>query len=96
MKRLMIMALSLCAFNAFSSPVNINTADAKTISDALSGIGLKKAEAIIKYRTEKHPFKTLEDLLEVSGIGEKTIEINKNDILFSDANDSSQTKKNNK
>ena len=63
----------------------INTADAKTISDALSGIGLKKAEAIVKYRTEKGLFKTAEDLTNVAGIGEKTVEKNKNDILVSDA-----------
>lgn len=90
MKYFVMVVLSLCAFSAFSSPININTADAKAISDALSGIGPKKAEAIIKYRTEKHPFKTLEDLLEVPGIGEKTIEINKNDILLNDANSPSQ------
>ena len=63
----------------------INTADAKTISDALSGIGLKKAEAIVKYRTEKGLFKTAEDLTNVKGIGEKTIAKNKKDILVSDA-----------
>ncbi len=85
MKHLLATILSLCAFNIAASPVNVNTADAKTISDALSGIGPKKAEAIIKYRTEKHSFKTLEDLLEVPGIGEKTIEINKHDILLNDA-----------
>ncbi|MDD5277506.1 MAG: helix-hairpin-helix domain-containing protein [Methylovulum sp.] len=90
MKLLMVILLSLCGFNAFASPVNINTADAKTISDALSGIGPKKAEAIIKYRTEKHPFKTLEDLLDVPGIGEKTLEMNKNDILLNDTNVSDQ------
>ena len=63
----------------------INTADAKTISDALSGIGLKKAEAIVKYRTEKGLFKTAEDLTNVKGIGEKTIAKNKKDILLTDA-----------
>ena len=61
MKKLLeklILLLTLFALNAFAAPVNINTADAKTISDALSGIGLKKAEAIVKYRTEKGLFKT--------------------------------------
>ena len=57
MKKLLWLFLSLFAFNVFASPVNVNTADAKTISDALSGIGLKKAEAIVKYRTEKGLFK---------------------------------------
>jgi len=84
MKKL-ILLLSLFAVNAIAAPVNVNTADAKSISEALSGIGLKKAEAIVKYRTEKGLFKTAEDLANVKGIGEKTIEKNKNDILLSDA-----------
>jgi competence protein ComEA len=92
MKKL-ILLLSLFTFNAFATPVNINTADAKAISDALSGIGPKKAEAIIKYRTEKGLFKTTDDLLEVPGIGEKTIEKNKADILFGDAATADAAKK---
>lgn len=83
MKKLLLL-LSLCAINVMAAPVNINTADAKTISDSLSGIGIKKAEAIVKYRTEKGLFKTAEDLTHVKGIGEKTIEKNKNDILVGD------------
>ena len=80
-----ILLLSLFSINAIAAPVNINTADAKTISEALSGIGQKKAEAIVKYREAKGLFKTAEDLTNVAGIGEKTVEKNKNDILLSDA-----------
>lgn len=83
--KLLILLFSLCAVNAMAAPVNINTADAKTLSDALTGIGLKKAEAIVKYRTEKGLFKTPEDLVNVPGIGEKTVEKNKKDILLGDA-----------
>lgn len=84
MKKL-IALLSLCAFNVIASPVNVNTADAKILSEALSGIGMKKAEAIVKYREEKGAFKTVEDLVNVDGIGEKTVEKIRNDILLSDA-----------
>ncbi|MCX7096830.1 MAG: helix-hairpin-helix domain-containing protein [Methylococcales bacterium] len=84
MKNLLLL-LFLFAANALAAPVNVNTADAKTISDSLSGIGIKKAEAIVKYRTEKGPFKTLEDLGNVKGIGDKTLQKNKNDILLGDA-----------
>ena len=84
MKKILLL-LSLFSVNAIAAPVNINTADAKTISEALSGIGQKKAEAIVKYREEKGLFKTAEDLTNVAGIGEKTVEKNKNDILLSDA-----------
>ena len=81
----MLLFLFVVNAVAIAAPVNVNTADAKTIADALSGIGQKKAEAIVKYRTEKGPFKTVDDLTNVSGIGKKTLEKNKNDILLSDA-----------
>jgi competence protein ComEA len=84
MKKLLLLVLTLFAFNAFATPVNVNTADAKTISEALSGIGIKKAEAIVKYRTEKGLFKTAEELTNVKGIGQKTLAKNKKDILLSD------------
>jgi len=71
MKKLLLLVLSLFAFSAIAAPVNVNTADAKTISDALSGIGLKKAEAIVKYRTEKRLIQTADDLTNVKGIGKK-------------------------
>ena len=51
------------------SPVNINTADAQTL-DQLPGIGEVLAGRIIAYREEHGPFETVEELLEVSGIGE--------------------------
>ena len=65
-----------------SSPVNINQADAQGISSALKGIGLKKAEAIILYREQNGPFKTVDDLAKVKGIGSKTVEKNRSDILL--------------
>jgi len=78
-----ILALLFFSVNAFAAPVNINTADAQAISNALNGIGIKKAEAIIDYRHKNGNYKTVNDLLNVKGIGEKTIEKNKKDILFS-------------
>lgn len=81
MKKILVLIAAL-SFNATAEPVNINKADAKTISDALTNIGLKKAEAIVKYRTEKGPFKTAEELTNVAGIGDKTVEKNKKDILL--------------
>ncbi|MGD7034161.1 ComEA family DNA-binding protein [Methylotuvimicrobium buryatense] len=79
-----LMLLALLSFNALATPVNINNADAQTISEALKGIGLKKAEAIVQYRTKNGDFKSVEELANVSGIGEKTVENNKDDILLSD------------
>jgi len=56
--------------------ININTADAESISSSLSGIGLKKAAAIIEYRTTYGPFQNIEELSSVSGIGNSTVQKN--------------------
>ena len=52
-----------------SQVININTADAETLSSALTGIGMTRAQAIINYREEFGPFLSVDDLLEVDGIG---------------------------
>jgi competence protein ComEA len=88
--KLLLVLLSVFAFNVAAAPVNVNTADAKAISEALSGIGLKKAEAIVKYRDEKGPFKTAEELVNVPGIGEKTVAKNKQDIVLNASEDKEQ------
>lgn len=51
------------------SPVNLNTADAEALT-ALPGIGEELAARIVQYREEHGPFETVEDLTEVSGIGQ--------------------------
>ncbi len=53
--------------------VNINAATSEELQ-TLTGIGPSKAEAIIAYREEQGPFTKIEDLLEVTGIGEKSFE----------------------
>ena len=50
--------------------ININTADADTLQ-LLSGIGPTLSTAIVEYRLENGPFKSIEDLMLVPGIGEK-------------------------
>jgi competence protein ComEA len=83
-KLLVVLFVAFCSFNVMAKPVNINSADAKTIGESLKGIGLKKAEAIVKYRTEKGPFKTVDELDNVSGIGKKTVDKIRSDVLLSD------------
>ena len=75
-----LLALSLSTF-AFASPVNINTADALTLSKNIKGIGLKKAQAIIKYREKNGKFKKIEDLMKVKGIGKKLLKKNVGSIV---------------
>lgn len=64
----------------WAAPVNVNTASAQEIAEALKGVGPKKAEAIVDYRKANGPFKKVEDLTEVKGIGDKTLEANRQDI----------------
>ncbi len=57
--------------------VNINRANAATLSAYLKGIGANKAEAIVKYRKANGKFKSIEDLKNVPGIGDETFKDNK-------------------
>ncbi|WP_246258455.1 helix-hairpin-helix domain-containing protein [Kroppenstedtia pulmonis] len=61
--------------------VNINTAEAGELEE-LQGIGPAKAAAIIQYREENGPFQSPEDLLNVPGIGEKTLENLKEQVAW--------------
>lgn len=76
--------LSICLFifsvSAFCAQVDINTASAQEIASALKGIGIKKAQAIVEYREQHGDFASADDLLEVKGVGEKTLEKNRDDI----------------
>lgn len=56
--------------------VSINTASAEDLAQAMNGVGLKKAQAIVSYRDEYGPFKTLEDLKQVPGMGSALVERN--------------------
>lgn len=53
--------------------IDLNTAAPEDL-ERLPGIGPAKAEAIAAYRTEHGPFRTVDQLMEVSGIGEATLE----------------------
>ncbi len=75
-----ILFIALLSVNAFAAPVNINSADAKTIASSLKGIGIKKAEAIVRYRKKHGSFKNIDELQKVKGVGKKTIQKNKSDI----------------
>jgi competence protein ComEA len=67
----------LFAGSILAGPVNINTADAATLSRELQGIGLKRAQAIIEYRQKHGPFKSVDELALVKGIGPAAIAKNR-------------------
>lgn len=83
--RFLTLLLACLPLWAFAGPVDINTADAETISRELDGVGLSKAQAIVEYRKKHGPFKSAQDLSLVKGIGDRTVEINRGNILVSAA-----------
>lgn len=56
-----------------ADPVDINSADATALAAAIDGVGVKRAQAIIDYRTMHGPFRNVEDLSNVRGIGTHTV-----------------------
>ncbi len=64
----------------YAAPVDINSADAKTIAKSLNGVGIVKAQAIVNYRKKHGGFKSPDDLQKVKGIGTSLIERNRMDI----------------
>lgn len=69
---LSFLGLSLAGIHMALAAVNINTATQGEL-DGVKGIGPSKAQAIIEYRTKNGPFKSLEDLKNVKGFGDKSI-----------------------
>lgn len=77
-----LLAAILAVPAALAGPVNVNTADARALAEALDGVGLAKAEAIIKEREANGPFKDADDLSRVKGLGAKTVERNLANLQF--------------
>ncbi|WP_426140815.1 ComEA family DNA-binding protein [Pseudomonas sp. DWP3-1-2] len=61
--------------------VNINTADAETLQKQLSGIGMGKANAIVAYRQTNGEFTSIDELIEVKGIGKAILEKNRDKLV---------------
>ncbi|WXL27353.1 helix-hairpin-helix domain-containing protein [Ectopseudomonas mendocina] len=62
------------------SKINLNTANAEVLQRELSGVGAVKAQAIVSYREQNGNFESVEELLEVKGIGEALLEKNREKI----------------
>ena len=77
---LLFIVLASIPFAAFAEMVNINQASAATLQHYLKGIGEKKAESIVIYRTEHKEFKSLDEIMKVKGIGKGIYKNIKSDL----------------
>lgn len=65
---------------AVGGPIDLNLADAGTLQRELNGIGKTKAEAIVAYREANGPFMSVDELLEIKGIGKSLLERNRDKL----------------
>src|SRR6266511_1868749 len=71
------LAVAGLAPAAWAGPVDINTADATTLAKELNGVGPARAQAIVAYRNEHGPFKSVDDLALVKNMPRKVIDSNR-------------------
>ena len=82
-----LLVALLATPTAFAVPdeqrtVNVNQDSAEVIADVLDGVGLSRAAAIVEYREAYGDFVELDDLVDVRGIGERTVAANAERIRF--------------
>jgi competence protein ComEA len=76
---LLACMLSLSAWAA--ATININTATAEEIAESMNGVGLAKAQEIVRYREANGNFAHIDELVNVKGIGIRIVDKNR-DIIF--------------
>lgn len=62
------------------APINVNTATAESLADAMDGVGPTRARAIVAFRDTHGPFASPDELVKVNGIGDTTLEKNRRRI----------------
>ena len=75
--RMLFTALLLISSNLLAGSVDINSADADTLASGLNGIGDAKARAIVAYRDEHGAFRSADELVQVKGIGQRLVDLNR-------------------
>lgn len=77
-RTLLIVSLAFVPFSLFAAtPLDINTATAAEFAAVMSGVGEKKAEAIVAFREANGNFESIEQLAQVKGIGDVLLTRNK-------------------
>lgn len=74
----LLVALPFCSFAG--AAININTADSEALVEGMKGVGPQKAMAIVRYRQQYGPFQHIDDLSQVDGIGQKTVDRNRDNL----------------
>ena len=77
---LLALFLAFSSLAVYAATVDINTADAVALDSVMKGVGPKTAEAIVAYRAKHGPFKKVDDLTKVKGIGPKLLERNRQNL----------------
>lgn len=82
---LSLVAAALASSVLFAGPVDINTADADTLAMELDGVGPVLAAEIVRDREENGSYTSADALMRVRGIGERIVEMNRENILVGEA-----------
>jgi competence protein ComEA len=72
-----VSSVAAAEINEQETKVNLNSADAATLQRELAGVGEAKAKAIIAYRDSNGPFSSVDELMEVKGIGKSILDKNR-------------------
>lgn len=83
-KIILVLLLASPAALLAVDTININTADKATLT-SIKGVGEKRAEAIIEYRNEYGPFESVDELASVRGVGQSTVDTNRDILSVSDS-----------
>jgi competence protein ComEA len=92
MKKILVIIASIVAFSISPvwAAVDINTATVAQL-ESVNGIGPKKAEAIVEYRKKHGPFKSVDDLGKVKGLGKASIDKMRNELTVGKAKKATAT-----
>jgi len=77
-----VTSLLIIHSQAFAQAIDVNQATLEELVENLNGVGAHKAQAIIDYREQYGDFGSMEELLQVKGIGLSTLENNKDRLVF--------------
>ena len=85
-RQCLLFFVLLVSSTSLLAAININTANANQLADAMKGVGLSKAQAIVVYRDQNGQFKSVDELAKVKGIGARTVEKNRENLAITDKN----------